>query len=412
MKHRRRTSSCLCILVIAFLYVSSPACIAVAGPLPADPGTSKASSTQDDEELQSPYYFQNRRAELRDEIGAYANAVSTLDVINDIVNDATNYATTQGAANDRAEQEQFKTYVDTWNADVGNSADPAKISAALAKIRSSVAAFADGFSNSSVAQWQTFSSWVGQLDRPNNYLARIGGLDIAVRTIRFPESYVSDYKALLQEADKEIAKLELGSFEDGCFDFQRAIHSSRSNDDELASKLKSCRDSVGRRGDLVTAYENIVSNYSVKLRDMTKKALEAAQAKFAETKDKAKQLSDQEAHADAVFKSRDKTLIDNSAKDVILTTLIAWTIIIALVIGAVLTVGWFHVATAKDSERQSGSNYSIFIEMMTVFILTATIMILGLGGKLNSEALAALIGGISGYVLGRMKGADTSAESK
>jgi len=332
-------------------------------------------------------------------------------VINDIVTEAVAYATTQGAASDRAEQDQFKSYADIWNNDVGNSADPAKVSAALAKIRNSATAFADRFS-SPIADWQNFSSWVGRQDRPNKYFAKFGGLDIAMRTVRFPETYVNDYRALSQEADQEIAKLELGNFEDGCFDFQQAVRSLRSNDDELASKLKSCRDSVSRRGELVSAYESILSKYSIKLRDLTKKALDAAQAKFTETKDKAKQLSEQEAHADAVFKSRDKTLIDNSAKDVILTTLIAWTIIIALVIAAVLTVGWFHVAKAANSERQGVFNYSIFIEMMTVFILTATIMILGLGGKLNSEALAALIGGISGYVLGRMKGAETSVESK
>ncbi len=110
----------------------------------------------------------------------------------------------------------------------------------------------------------------------------------------------------------------------------------------------------------------------------------------------------------SVQQLRGKTLIDTSAQTVIYYTLWAWGSIIVAVIVAILLLGYFALignardAGAQNREVSGPASYAMFLEMMTVFLLTGTILILGLSGRLNTEALAALIGGISGYVLGRM----------
>ncbi len=47
----------------------------------------------------------------------------------------------------------------------------------------------------------------------------------------------------------------------------------------------------------------------------------------------------------------------------------------------------------------------LLLEVLTVFLLTASILILGLADKIPKDALGTLLGGISGYVLGRTLGA-------
>ncbi|MDX2360755.1 MAG: hypothetical protein QNK23_08105 [Crocinitomicaceae bacterium] len=50
-----------------------------------------------------------------------------------------------------------------------------------------------------------------------------------------------------------------------------------------------------------------------------------------------------------------------------------------------------------DADR----DYSVLLELITVLLLTMTILILGLSGKISEEVLGTLIGGISGYVLNK-----------
>jgi hypothetical protein len=94
-----------------------------------------------------------------------------------------------------------------------------------------------------------------------------------------------------------------------------------------------------------------------------------------------------------------RAVIDSASKETILLTLIAWGAIICVVVGAIVLLARYQ---AINPERKDFS-YPIFLEMITVFVLTASILILGLATRLNSEALAALIGGVSGYVLGKFK---------
>lgn len=46
-------------------------------------------------------------------------------------------------------------------------------------------------------------------------------------------------------------------------------------------------------------------------------------------------------------------------------------------------------------------NTDVIIQLLTVFLLTTVILILGIAGKIPENALGTLLGGISGYVLGR-----------
>ncbi len=56
----------------------------------------------------------------------------------------------------------------------------------------------------------------------------------------------------------------------------------------------------------------------------------------------------------------------------------------------------------KDTELQKTIFSSgIVLDMFTVFLLTITILLLGLGHRLSENVLGTLLGGISGYVLGR-----------
>ena len=78
-----------------------------------------------------------------------------------------------------------------------------------------------------------------------------------------------------------------------------------------------------------------------------------------------------------------------------------------LVFAAIMTAVMFSIIRlskpSSDNEVIDKSiTYPIFLELVTVFVLTVTILILGLANKMDDQALAALIGGISGYVLGRM----------
>jgi hypothetical protein len=43
----------------------------------------------------------------------------------------------------------------------------------------------------------------------------------------------------------------------------------------------------------------------------------------------------------------------------------------------------------------------LMLELMTIFLLTGAIIILGLDGRIPPEVIGTLLGGISGYVLGR-----------
>ena len=90
--------------------------------------------------------------------------------------------------------------------------------------------------------------------------------------------------------------------------------------------------------------------------------------------------------------------ISDSADRVIRYTLLAW-----VVVAVIITVSIANPFVKVRDRDTSNGNRRLLLEVMTVFILTAAILVLGIAGKLHSEVLGTLIGGISGYVLGKLR---------
>jgi hypothetical protein len=75
-----------------------------------------------------------------------------------------------------------------------------------------------------------------------------------------------------------------------------------------------------------------------------------------------------------------------------------------------IPLSFFHRRKPKMKEEEQGGDLVLYsaiystgliTEIITVFLLTSTILLLGLTDKMSSEILGTLIGGISGYVLGK-----------
>lgn len=65
-----------------------------------------------------------------------------------------------------------------------------------------------------------------------------------------------------------------------------------------------------------------------------------------------------------------------------------------------------------NSTTNVANSQNSLVEISTVLLLTMTILILGLSGKIQSDVLGTLIGGISGYVLNRIRvRSDTTPQS-
>ena len=51
--------------------------------------------------------------------------------------------------------------------------------------------------------------------------------------------------------------------------------------------------------------------------------------------------------------------------------------------------------------RRSILTSGMLVELMTIFLLTTSVIILGVDGRIQAEVIGTLLGGLSGYVLGR-----------
>lgn len=79
---------------------------------------------------------------------------------------------------------------------------------------------------------------------------------------------------------------------------------------------------------------------------------------------------------------------------------LVWTLpVYGILILAILMIPRLYRGN-KELQAQIFSS-GLILELITVYLLTATILILGIAGKIEPEVLGTLIGGISGYVLGR-----------
>jgi hypothetical protein len=54
-----------------------------------------------------------------------------------------------------------------------------------------------------------------------------------------------------------------------------------------------------------------------------------------------------------------------------------------------------------DDMRRSLVTSGMLVELITVFLLTTAVIILGISGRIQAEVIGTLLGGVSGYVLGR-----------
>jgi hypothetical protein len=117
------------------------------------------------------------------------------------------------------------------------------------------------------------------------------------------------------------------------------------------------------------------------------------------------QIAEQKTKADHLRTTRN-TLLDIRGKwenqfrraTEISKSLIDWTIpLLALSVVAMLAIPAFYRLEVQQLVLSNG----IILEVFTVFLLITTVLLLGIADRIQSEALGTLLGGISGYVLGR-----------
>lgn len=77
------------------------------------------------------------------------------------------------------------------------------------------------------------------------------------------------------------------------------------------------------------------------------------------------------------------------------------TIAIPAVVLALIGMFLAPLLYKSDETRRSIITSGLLVELMTVFLLTAAVIILGIDGRIQAELIGTLLGGVSGYVLGR-----------
>lgn len=90
-------------------------------------------------------------------------------------------------------------------------------------------------------------------------------------------------------------------------------------------------------------------------------------------------------------------------------TIVRWTI---PSLGALLVLILLGPRLYSNAIQEDIFSTKLILELLTVYILVSTILILGLANRLQNEVLGTLLGGISGYVLGRSLGARPSDPSR
>ncbi len=83
---------------------------------------------------------------------------------------------------------------------------------------------------------------------------------------------------------------------------------------------------------------------------------------------------------------------------------------VLLMLGVPILVQSFSRNSESNKEIQAIFASGILVEIITVLLLTMTVLILGLAGKIQGEVLGTLLGGISGYVLNRVRGRSQGAD--
>lgn len=107
------------------------------------------------------------------------------------------------------------------------------------------------------------------------------------------------------------------------------------------------------------------------------------------SKEKAKVVEDETATKKA------KEHLTQNSKDKLLITMVIP--IFAVILAIIILIPYLF--REKEAMFSKLLDDKILIQVFTIFILVITILLLGIGGKLNPETLGTLLGGISVYVL-------------
>lgn len=121
-------------------------------------------------------------------------------------------------------------------------------------------------------------------------------------------------------------------------------------------------------------------------------------------KDAAEKLADRRAQLLSVERSIDHNLNVEASR-------LKWRTVIALMFCIVLVVliwWFFRIAQADEVVRRAVFSAQAGIQFLTLFCLVISIVLFGVAGILEGKELSALLGGLSGYILGRV----TTAPSK
>ena len=134
------------------------------------------------------------------------------------------------------------------------------------------------------------------------------------------------------------------------------------------------------------------------VRNIIKEYLKSIESKYTEIKTKIDNAKEEKLIAQSEIES--KADYDNS--------IFRWgfPVFILFILLLYLLPLWFVYRKQTDGDKLLSLYKSIYgsgllLEIITVFLLTSTILLLGITDKLSPEILGTLIGGISGYVLGR-----------
>lgn len=178
-------------------------------------------------------------------------------------------------------------------------------------------------------------------------------------------------------------KEEKSEYEYYLADTNRSIESNANNDQN--STQKSEADSfILKKRDLYTSH---IASITPKI---AQKELDIVNAKIELEKAQEKQYELEEAI--------NLLLIPENAKNQFkLYITAAFSLLVALVI-----IGFFIVSLKDEQVRRSIFSSQSGIQFLTLFSLVIAIILFGITGILGGKELAALLGGISGYILGRV----------
>ncbi len=89
----------------------------------------------------------------------------------------------------------------------------------------------------------------------------------------------------------------------------------------------------------------------------------------------------------------------------------AVSMVFASLVGVVI-IGFFWIANRDDKVRQRIFSGQSGIQFVTLFSIVIAVILFGITGILEGKELAALLGGLSGYILGRVSSETTDQSNK